>query len=78
MEPLEPYKDQIENAFVYHKPRSEDLDKFLDIRQKAKAFALLIAGHCPPSRETSTALSKLEEVVMWANAGIARQGPVAP
>lgn len=31
-----------------------------------------ITEHCPPCRETSLALTKLEEATFWANAAIAR------
>ena len=33
---------------------------------------MLIAELTPPSREQSVALTKLDEVTFWANAGIAR------
>lgn len=34
--------------------------------------AVWLLGICPDSRELSTALTKLEEAVFWANAAIAR------
>ena len=35
-------------------------------------MANLINKQCPDSREKSTAITKIEEAVMWANAAIAR------
>ena len=45
---------------------------YTEIREKAKELAYLIDSTCPDSREKSLAMTKLEECVMWANAGIAR------
>lgn len=63
---------ELENRFTYHAPKQESIPKFNEIRELAKAFAELIYTACPPSREKSLAFTKLEEVVMWANAAIAR------
>lgn len=65
-------KEQIEHAFTYHAPRPGQPERYQAIRDKAKELALLIDAECPDSREKSVALTKLEEVVMWTNAGIAR------
>ena len=46
---------------------------YVEIREKAKEFAYLIDRLCPVCRERSTAMTKLEESVMWANAAIARE-----
>lgn len=66
------YKD-IEKRFTYHKPKEDNAYKFVVIREDAKRFANIINELVPESREKSLAMTKLEEVVMWANAGIARQ-----
>lgn len=63
---------QIENAFTYHPPKEEQPGKYTDIRKKAKELAYMINELVPDSREKSLAMTKLEECVMWANAGIAR------
>lgn len=63
---------QIENRFTYHPPLPDQPERYKKIRDKAKEFAYLLANECPTSRELSTALTKLDEVVMFANAAIAR------
>lgn len=62
----------IENRFTYHKPTEEQAVKYPVIRDKAKELAYIIKKNVPTGREQSLALTKLEEVVMWANAGISR------
>ena len=64
----------IDNNYTYHRPRAEDLDKFVQVRSKAKEFAALLGELCPEGRELSLARTNIEQAVMWANAGIARQG----
>jgi len=66
-------KDQIEKAFTYHSPTGDQAERYVRIRDKAKELALLIDDCVPDSREKSVALTELETVVMWANAGIARE-----
>jgi len=62
----------IENNFTYHKPEPGQPEIYQEIRDKAKELAYLIDTKVPASREQSLAFTKLEEAVMWANAGIAR------
>lgn len=63
---------RIENAFDYHPPKGRQPEMYARIRNRAKALAYVIEGAVPDSREKSLAMTKLEEAVMWANAGIAR------
>lgn len=42
------------------------------VRAEALSLALTINGLCPPGREGSLAMTKLEECVMWAVAAIER------
>ena len=65
----------LETNFVYHKPTEEQAEKYTLLRQRAKELAELIYSISPESREQSLAITKLEECVMWANAGIARNIP---
>ena len=62
----------LENNFMYHAPKEGQPAKYTAIREKAKELAYLIDELCPESRERSLAITKLEEVSMWANASIAR------
>jgi len=65
-------QQQIENAFTYHSPKDDQLERYQRIREKGKELALLIDQITPPSREQSLALTNLEQATMWANASIAR------
>lgn len=64
--------EDIRNRFTYHAPKEGQLERYELIRDCAKDFAHTINVNCPDSREKSLAIKKLEEVVMWANAAIAR------
>ena len=64
--------DRLETNFTYHSPNEDQTKRYEEIRENARALALLICGLTPSSREQSLALTKLEEVVMFANASIAR------
>lgn len=44
------------------------------IRAKVLEVAQLVEKTCPPCRETSLAVTKLEEAVMWAGRGILLRG----
>ncbi|MEK5415045.1 hypothetical protein MKX34_26820 [Paenibacillus sp. FSL R5-0636] len=63
---------QIENNFKYHAPKLGQPEIYEEIRNKAKELAELIDEKVPNSREKASALTKVEESVFWANAGIAR------
>jgi len=63
---------QIENNFSYHKPKTDQPEKYNVLRNKAKELAYEIERLCPNSREKALAMTKLEEASMWANASIAR------
>jgi len=60
--------------FTYHRPDEHKTARCQIIRETAHTFADLMRDHVPDGRELSLALTKLEEVVMWANAGIVRHG----
>ena len=64
--------DTIDRNFKYHAPKPGQPAVYQVIRDKAKELAVLIQVEVPEGREKSVAFTKLEEAVMWANAGIAR------
>ena len=63
---------RIETNFKYHAPKDDQPERYERIRAKAKELALVINEDTPFSREQSLAFTALEEVVMQANAAIAR------
>lgn len=63
---------ELQNRFTYHQPKDEDVEKYNLIRSIAWSYATTIDELVPDSREKALAITNLEEVVFWANAGIAR------
>lgn len=61
----------LEKTFKYHAPTTGQPERYQAIRDKAKELASLIQGTTPISREQSTALTNVQQAVMWANAAIA-------
>ena len=62
----------IQRRFTYHAPKGTQPERYVQIRDCAKALAKDIIDLTPASREQSLAITALEECVMWANAAIAR------
>ena len=62
----------LENRFTYHPPKEGQPERYVAIRDKARELAFLIEMSFPASRECDTAIDRLDECVMWANASIAR------
>lgn len=62
----------IKKRIVYHPAGPESLEKFETYRNEAYVLALKIDSLCPEGREKSLALTKLEEVLFWADAAITR------
>jgi hypothetical protein len=65
-------EQRIENNFKYHSPKDDQPQRYEEIREAAKNLANVINRNTPASREQSVAFTQLEDVVMWANAAIAR------
>jgi hypothetical protein len=66
--------DDLSNRFDYHKPADpQTVQDHEEVRAKAKDLAVVLNRLVPPGREHALAITKLEEAMMWANAGIARE-----
>lgn len=63
---------EIDKRFSYRTVGYGKTKRMQDIRRKVKELALIINSNIDDCREKSTAMTKLEEVVFWANAGISR------
>jgi hypothetical protein len=65
--------EDLDNRFDFHPaPNVEKQNEHASIRQACKRLAYELNSAVPEGREKSLAVTKLEECMMWANAGIAR------
>lgn len=64
--------DDIRNRINYHRPDTEGIRLIAQMRRLALDFSLGVQEHVPLARERALALTKIEEALFWANAGIAR------
>lgn len=63
----------LENRFKYHHPLTEDrVQAHERVRNMCYNLALAFSYRLPDGREKSLVLTKIEEVMFWANAAIAR------
>lgn len=67
-------RDELDRRFQYHPPvepgKKEAHEEVRSIMLEAADKVIELTG--PPSREQSTAITKIEEAMFWANAAIAR------
>jgi hypothetical protein len=64
---------QIENNFKYHPPKNQEKALAHEtVRNECRHLANTLDTLLPESREKSLAMTKLEEVMMWSNASVAR------
>lgn len=67
------HKEHLTNVvYKYHPSCKDAIPKFKEIRQATLSLALKLHELCPASLERDEAQTKLEEVLFWANAAIAR------
>ena len=60
-----PDDDKVQNWFT------DDVVKYKEVRDAGLALARIIDKHCPESADATTAIRKVREAVMTANAAIA-------
>ena len=58
--------DAIERSLTNHTPSADAIEQIESIRKTGKSLALAVIGHTETSRESSLALTHIEEAVMWA------------
>ena len=64
---------RLSNDFRFHeKSRQERASEHEQVRSGCLGLAELVLSVVPSGREQSLALTKIEEAMFWANAGIAR------
>lgn len=71
--------EELQKRFTYHPPATAEHRKSYElVRSIALSYATVLNELVPDSREKALCLTKLEEVVFWANAGIARNNESDP
>jgi hypothetical protein len=65
-------EEVLRNRFQYHKPTGNKPVLHEEMRNACFDLAVLINKKCPDCREQAVAITKLEEVMMWANTAITR------
>lgn len=66
-------QEELDNRFTYHAPKEGQPALYEALRTRGGELAKFIVENTPESREQSVALTKLDEVIFWANASIARR-----
>ena len=66
--------DQLKEIFTYHKPDGDQSRQYDNVRNAAYEFAKVILENTPPCADQTTAIRKIRESVMTANASIALGG----
>jgi hypothetical protein len=66
-------EEHLEHIFTYHDDPAAVVH-YEAIRRAALAFARVVAAHTPYSADQATAIRKIREAVMTANAAVALKG----
>lgn len=69
---LVPPDIDVRHNMTNHRPTPAEIGVIEAIRERFISLGNTVQTNCPPSPERSTALTKLEEALMWAVASIAR------
>lgn len=64
---------ELDARFEHHPPKDNRIvHRHESVRELARRFASHVNNNVPEGRERALALTKIEEAMFWANAGIAR------
>lgn len=65
----------IAHRFAFHAATTDEKrDAHASLRQSCRRLADFLNEQLPDGREKAVVMTKLEEVMMWANAALARAG----
>lgn len=68
-------KQDLQNRFAFHAATTDEKRMAHgSVRDQCLTLALALNEQLPEGREKSVAITKLEEVMFWGNAGLARAG----
>jgi hypothetical protein len=68
--------DELHERIGYHRATEQTAPKHDAVRKLIERASVELLEHVPAGREQATALTKLQEAGMWANAGVARLAPL--
>ena len=65
---------ELAHRFTFHAPRpgTDDAQRHVEVRLACLALAQVLVDQVPPCRERGIAVQCIEDAMMWANAGLAR------
>ena len=66
----------LSDIFTYHPPKDGQVEAYAELRSAALTFAKAVVRLTPRCADQSTAIRKIREAVMTANAAIALEGRV--
>lgn len=66
--------DQLRDIFSYHAPDQQQLVNYDNIRDAGLTFARVLVANTPQGPDQTTAIRKVREAVMTANAAVALSG----
>lgn len=69
---MKPTREEIFHRCHYHPPSKDAMILHENTREDIEDLMNVFVSRLPECRETSLALTKLEEAMFWANAAIAR------
>lgn len=69
-------KDNIREVMTYHAPSAEQVERMEKIREAAINLSTVILENAPPCADTTTAIRRVREARMDANAAIVLNGMV--
>jgi hypothetical protein len=68
--------EEIRHRLGYHPGTEKTIPKHEELRETGIAFGVWLATLLPDGRAKSTAFTKFQEAMMWANYAIAETAPV--